>query len=180
MLLQLSPPLCFRFPYLSSEALMSVPGKSPLVNGTTTSLHRSERGRDSVHVLKQLKCLGSVASLEVKGEIDFLLVAPPPPPLPCYLHSQMSALMSIVGTSRGLLALRQVLVLVSGRRVPHSWGQRNGSLHIPTPRAEVAPLSLSLGVLAEGLCCSWVRRVSGAGSLLPFQACPKGCLPSGL
>lgn len=80
MLLQLFPPLCFRFPYLSSEALMSVPGESPLVNGTTISLHRSERGRDSVHVLKQLKCLGSVASLEVKGEIDFLLVAPPATP----------------------------------------------------------------------------------------------------
>lgn len=59
---------------------MSTPGKSLLVNGTTTSLHRSERGRDSVHVLKQLKYLGSVASLEVKGEIDFLLVATPPPP----------------------------------------------------------------------------------------------------
>lgn len=77
MLLQLFTPLCFHFRHLSSEALMSIPGTSPQVNGTTTSLHRSERGRDSVHVLKQLKCLGSVASLEVKGEIDFLLVVPP-------------------------------------------------------------------------------------------------------
>lgn len=115
---------------------------------------REESSRDCVQVLKQLKCLGSVASLEVKGDTDFLLAATPPPfktPFPCYLNSQMSALMSIVGTSRGLLAHRQVLVLVSGRRVPHSWGQRDGSQHIPTPRAKLPLPSPSQGVLAEDL-----------------------------
>lgn len=44
-------------------------------------LYTEERGEsswDRVQVLKQLKCLGSVASLEVKGETDFLLAATPP------------------------------------------------------------------------------------------------------
>lgn len=116
---------------------------------------RGEGSRDREQVLKQLKCLGSVASLEVKGETDFLLTATPPPfktPFPCYLNFQMSALMSIVETSRGLLAHRQVLVLVSGRRVPHSWGQRDGSHHIPTPRAKLPLRRPSQGALAEVLC----------------------------
>lgn len=39
---------------------------------------RGEGSRDREQVLKQLKCLGSVASLEVKGETDFLLMATPP------------------------------------------------------------------------------------------------------
>ena len=66
-----------------------------------------------------LKGLGSAASREVKGEVGFLWVLFPSPlfiPFACYLSSQTSALMSFVGTSRGLLAHRQVLVLLSRRK----------------------------------------------------------------
>lgn len=92
-----------------------------LETGTIASICRCARSGEGVHPQHSSKCLGSVTSPEVKGEIDVLLVLFSSTlfffltPFSCYLNFQTSALMSFVETSRGLLAHGQVLVLVNRR-----------------------------------------------------------------
>lgn len=159
---------------------MSIPGKTPLKNGAITFIHRSEGSRDSVHVLKQLKCLGSVASLEVKGEADFF-VGGIPPPLPPPLNS-LSLLSQLPNVSFDVYCwdFKRTLCTLAGvgfseraesstflgakKWIPlHSHPRSRGSIAAPLPGCTCrAPLVL------VGL------RVCGAGSFPPSQACPKG------
>lgn len=141
-----------------------------------------------------LKCSGSVASPEVKGETDFLLVVFPSPlffffftPFSCYLNFQTSALMSFVGTSRGLLAHGQVLVLVSRRESRILPGEPVGPAHsslacpgaaqaalIPIPGAG-APTPPPPGPWACGarlVSVGWCVCTRTFSRLL--KACPKG------
>lgn len=108
--------------------------KNLLEKGAMASPCRCDRSREGVHPQHNLKCLGSVTSPEVKGEIDFLLVLFSSTlffltPFSCYLNFQTSALMSCVGTSRGLLAHGQVLVLVNRRESHILLGRGVGPTH---------------------------------------------------
>lgn len=81
--------------------------------------------------------------------------------LPCYLNFQTSALMSIVGTSRGLLAHRQVLVLVRRRESPHSSRRRDmGPTHsFPNTSQGRSSFEVETGVLTPA--CPGPRAYGG-------------------
>lgn len=103
-------------------------------------------------------------------------------PFPCYLNFQTSALMSIVGTSRGLLAHRQVLVLVSRResRIPlgRGVGYTHSLLAFSLEQHQAAFSAVGAGVqgwplLRPWACWGCAPRVCGLSPHL-FKACPKG------
>lgn len=123
--------------------------------------------------------LESGTSSEVKGEADGFLgvvfLAPPPflfplTPLPCYLNFQISALMSIVRTSRGLLAHQQVLLLETST---FFWGEEVH--HIPSRALlplEMEPEAPEWPLPGPWTCASlWGDGCAPELSLLLFKAC---------
>lgn len=96
-----------------------------------------------------------VASPEVKGETDFLLVLFPSL-LPLFFSNSLSLLSQLPNISFDVYCwdFKRTLSTSAGvgfseqARVPHSSRERDGSHHIPTPRAEV-PTAPLLWPLAE-------------------------------
>lgn len=90
-----------------------------------------DQSRESVCPLALFKVFGGLSPLQ-RSKVRQTFVSVVPPPLffllPCYLNFQTSALMSIVGTSRGLLAHRAGVGFSEKARASAFFqGERRGS-----------------------------------------------------